>query len=145
VNRVCHPSYLLVNTTPAHAYNEHTVIVNPATAAMSVKEITSKAEFKALVSSTPFIALQAYVTWAGHCMVVAPIFENHVASLAIPGKYVFAKFDTDVAPDLAQELGISALPAFFFFENGLKTDELVDVNLKVLGSAVDKLSSKAKA
>ena len=78
-------------------------------------------------------------------MVVAPIFENHAASLAIPGKYVFAKFDLDNNPDIAAELGIRAVPAFFFFESGEKTNTFTGANPQALHEAVSELSSKAKA
>jgi thioredoxin 1 len=112
---------------------------------MSVKEIPSKAEFNALIASTPFVALQAHASWCGPCKAIGPFFAKHASSLAIPEKYVFAKFDTDIARDLAQELGIRSIPAFFFFENGEKTDQLAGANPPALKKIVEDLSDKANA
>jgi thioredoxin 1 len=37
----------------------------------------------------------------------------------------FAKFDVDAVPDLAQELGIRAMPTFIIFKDGKKQDEMM--------------------
>jgi thioredoxin 1 len=43
-------------------------------------------------------------------------------------KTYFAKFDVDQVPELAQELGVRAMPTFVFFKDGEKVDEFVGAN-----------------
>jgi thioredoxin 1 len=53
-------------------------------------------------------------------------------------KIYFAKVDVDEVQDLAQELGVRAMPTFFFFKDGEKTDTVV-------GADPNKLVSSLKA
>ena len=48
----------------------------------------------------------------------------------------FYKFDVDEVPDLAQELGIRAMPTFLLFKNGDKVAEVVGANPKALEAAI---------
>jgi len=50
----------------------------------------------------------------------------------------FYKLDVDEVPDVAQELGIRAMPTFLMFSNGEKVEEVVGANLTALTSAVKK-------
>lgn len=43
-------------------------------------------------------------------------------------KIYFAKFDVDALPDLAQELGIRAMPTFILFQDGDKADDFLGAN-----------------
>merc|ERR1712054_420751 len=98
-------------------------------AAMSVQDITSKAEFDALLKASPYVALQATATWCGPCKAISPIYNKLAESnkdAAANAKFV--RFDIDADSDLTQELGIRSVPAFFFFENGEKADSVVGAN-----------------
>ena len=53
-------------------------------------------------------------------------------------KTYFAKFDVDAVPDLAQELGIRAMPTFTFFKDGEKVDEFLGANPKSLLNLLQK-------
>ncbi|KAG5933396.1 hypothetical protein E4U53_001008 [Claviceps sorghi] len=113
---------------------------------MPVITLTSKAEFDALLKSTPFVAVQASASWCGPCKAISPIFERHSDALAVENTYAFAKFDTDNVPDLAFELGVRSLPTFVFFENGNKTEgTLTGANPPVLEKRVHELADKAKS
>ena len=48
----------------------------------------------------------------------------------------FYKVDVDEVPDLAQELGIRAMPTFVIFKNGEKVDEVVGANPKAIEAAI---------
>nr|ACT21200.1 thioredoxin [Beauveria bassiana] len=112
---------------------------------MSVIEITSKAQFDELIKKTPYVALQAHAVWCGPCKAISPFFTKFAASLSVPEKYTFARFDTDEVPDLAFELGVRSIPAFFFFENGDKTEDLTAPKPPALQKVIEDLSTKAKA
>jgi len=58
---------------------------------------------------------------------ISPVFEK----LASSGKFAnvsFYKVDVDAVPDVAQEVGIRAMPTFAVFKNGDKVNELVGAN-----------------
>jgi len=48
----------------------------------------------------------------------------------------FYKLDVDEVPDVAQELGIRAMPTFLLFKNGEKVGEVVGANPKALEAAI---------
>jgi thioredoxin 1 len=111
---------------------------------MSVKEITSKQEFDSIISSKSYVAVQAHATWCGPCKAIAPFFDKAAAANEeLADKYAFVRFDTDEVPDLAQELGIRSIPAFFFFENGDKAHTVQGANPAALKKTIDDVAAKA--
>jgi len=48
----------------------------------------------------------------------------------------FYKIDVDEVPDVAQELGVRAMPTFILFKKGQKLNEVVGANPKALLAAV---------
>jgi thiol-disulfide isomerase/thioredoxin len=50
----------------------------------------------------------------------------------------FYKLDVDDVPDVAQELGIRAMPTFLLFKDGEKVAEVVGANPKALEAAIEK-------
>ncbi len=113
---------------------------------MPVITITSKAQFDDLVTSTPYVVLQASASWCGPCKAISPMFVRHSDALGIENTYAFAKFDTDDVADLASELGVRSLPTFYFFENGDKADAgVTGANPPALKKRVEEVSEKAKA
>ncbi|KAI7200875.1 hypothetical protein KC352_g19527, partial [Hortaea werneckii] len=44
--------------------------------------------------------------------------------------------DVDDVPEVAQELGVRAMPTFFLFKNGEKVSEVVGANPKALEAAI---------
>ncbi len=49
----------------------------------------------------------------------------------------FAKLDVDEVPDVAQDLGIRAMPTFIIFKDGEKFKEIVGANPVALKQAID--------
>jgi thioredoxin 1 len=48
----------------------------------------------------------------------------------------FYKIDVDEVPDVAQELGIRAMPTFLLFKNGEKVGEVVGANARAIEAAI---------
>ncbi|RSL42074.1 hypothetical protein BHE90_009708 [Fusarium euwallaceae] len=111
---------------------------------MSVIELKSREQFNELINKTPYVAIQAQASWCGPCKAISPFFTKHADAHAIPDKYAFAKFDTDDVPDLAFELGIRSIPAFFFFKNGDKDNDLIGPIPPKLKVLVEGYSAEAK-
>ena len=98
-------------------------------------------EFESDLQSSPIAVLDCFATWCGPCKVIAP----HVVTLS--EKYpaaTFYKFDVDEVPDLAQELGIRAMPTFLIFKKGDKVGEVVGANPRALEAAVAKAIEQAE-
>jgi thioredoxin 1 len=53
----------------------------------------------------------------------------------------FVKIDVDEVPDVAQELGIRAMPTFLIFKDGEKVQEVVGANPQALKAAIDKVAA----
>lgn len=112
---------------------------------MSVTNITSKSQYDQLVKSTPFVAIQAHATWCGPCKAISPFFAKLATAHARPGAFSFARFDTDEVPELAAELGISTIPAFFFFQDGDLKDDIKSANPKALQKMLEDMADRSKA
>ncbi|TFY58927.1 hypothetical protein EVG20_g7973 [Dentipellis fragilis] len=89
---------------------------------MPVIPVTSLAEFHKLINGDKTVIFDFWATWCGPCRVISPIFEQ------LSAKYPSAEFykvDVDEQPDIAQEVGVRAMPTFVAFKNGQKLDEVV--------------------
>ena len=74
-------------------------------------------------------------TWCGPCKQIAPRI------VAMSNDYPSARFyklDVDEVPDVAQELGVRAMPTFMVFRGGEKVGEVVGANQKALEALVVK-------
>ena len=50
----------------------------------------------------------------------------------------FYKLDVDEVPEVAQDLGVRAMPTFLLFKDGEKLSEVVGANPKALEAAIKK-------
>ncbi|KAF2009971.1 thioredoxin-domain-containing protein [Aaosphaeria arxii CBS 175.79] len=99
-----------------------------------VHNLAAKAEWdSALEAKDTLIVLDCFATWCGPCKVIAPQVLKY--SKAYP-EARFYKLDVDEVPDVAQELGIRAMPTFLLFKNGDKVGEVVGANPKALEAAI---------
>jgi len=71
---------------------------------------------------TPLV-VDAYATWCGPCLLMAPEFESAATSLF--GKVRFVKLDTDLEPQMASRLGIMGLPTLLFLDKNKEDAEAV--------------------
>ncbi|KAJ5153243.1 uncharacterized protein N7482_009721 [Penicillium canariense] len=93
---------------------------------MPVEAINSHAEFLERVLNTDdLVVLDAWAEWCGPCKAIAPKVEEW------SNQYPQAKFykvDVDEVPEVAQELGIRAMPTIMFFKGGEKINDVVGAN-----------------
>ncbi|KAF2655576.1 thioredoxin-domain-containing protein [Lophiostoma macrostomum CBS 122681] len=99
-----------------------------------VHNLSNKKEFDdAKDIKDTLLVLDCFATWCGPCKVIAPQvvkFSNSYPTAR------FYKLDVDEVPDVAQELGIRAMPTFLLFKNGEKVAEVVGANTKALEAAI---------
>ncbi|CAD6563922.1 MAG: Cytoplasmic thioredoxin isoenzyme 2 [Alectoria sarmentosa] len=100
-----------------------------------VHNLTTKADFDTALAEPSLMIIDCMATWCGPCKVVAP--EIVKMSNSHPSAR-FYKLDVDEVPDVAQELGVRAMPTFLVFRNGEKVGEVVGANPKSLEVIVER-------
>ena len=80
-------------------------------------EIPTTAAFGELIRSSPLpVLMDFWAPWCGPCKMVAP--ELHQVASHKAGEAIVAKVNTEELPALAQQYGISSIPALIIFVNG---------------------------
>ncbi|KAJ9501241.1 thioredoxin trx1 [Exophiala xenobiotica] len=104
-----------------------------------VNPIHSKSSFGTSVyqaGGDKLVVVDCFATWCGPCKVIAPELVKFSESQEFKDKVDFYKIDVDEVPDIAQELGVRAMPTFMLFKNGEKVGEVVGANKKALEQAI---------
>ncbi|QKX63369.1 uncharacterized protein TRUGW13939_10539 [Talaromyces rugulosus] len=89
---------------------------------MGVTVLSGKAQFDELINSGKIIIIDFWAPWCGPCRIISPVFEKLSGEISGPEFY---KVDVDEEPDIAQEVGVRAMPTFVAFKDGGKVGELV--------------------
>ncbi|KAF4126897.1 thioredoxin 1 [Geosmithia morbida] len=87
------------------------------------KDLECLDEFKALVDSGDKIIVDFKAVWCGPCKAISPIFEK-LSDSADFENIKFVTVDVDEAPEISQEVGVSAMPTFITFNGGNKVGTL---------------------
>lgn len=90
-----------------------------------VIDIASAADLKKLLESNQIVILEFYADWCPGCVYAAPDFAR---LSKVYTNVVFAKVNTDVCGDLAQEYGIQSLPTFKLIVNSKVTETFVGLD-----------------
>ncbi|KAI1322236.1 thioredoxin-like protein [Xylariaceae sp. FL0255] len=115
----------------------------------NVYKIASPAELQTLLSSSKHVAVDFYADWCPPCRAIAPIFSKLADEYGGPSSddadakggrhFAFAKVNVDHVKEVAQKYGISAMPTFMFFTDG------VPYGQKIRGADKVNLESVVKA
>ncbi|KAK4230330.1 cytoplasmic thioredoxin isoenzyme 2 [Podospora fimiseda] len=112
---------------------------------MTVHIFETEDQFKEAIAKNDVVIIDAFATWCGPCKAIAPQIAKWAESEDFKDKVYFGKFDVDHLPELAQELGIRAMPTFLFFKNGEKVDEFLGANPPQILNLLKKHSSEESA
>jgi len=108
---------------------------------MAVRTIESVDQFEAIKREEKrLVVIDAFADWCGPCKAIAPTIAQWSISEMLKDRVVFAKFDVDKLPDLAQILGVRAMPTFILFKNGEKVHEFVGANPRALLDLINKFA-----
>ena len=106
---------------------------------MGVQVISSYDQFKEVINSDKVVVIDFWATWCGPCKMISPIFEK--ISETVSDKVGFYKVDVDDQAQIAQEVGIRAMPTFEFFKDGKKIETVVGADPSKLQAAITKLAA----
>lgn len=94
------------------------------------------------------VFVDAFATWCGPCKAIAPIVSrwSEDPQEGLKDKVAFYKFDVDKVPELAQELGVSAMPTFFIFKAGESepAEQVVGASPPLMRRGIEKVLGAAK-
>lgn len=74
-----------------------------------------------VLKKSKYVVIDFYADWCPPCRTIAPIFSKLADEHAVPGKLGFGKVNVDHVKDVAKKYGITAMPTFLVFEDGLPT------------------------
>ncbi|KAE8154355.1 thioredoxin, partial [Aspergillus avenaceus] len=103
----------------------------------NVVEIKSDAEFaEKVTNSKGVVVVDCYADWCGPCKAIAPKIAEY--STTYPGAK-FYKVDVDELSSVAGELGVRAMPTFFFFKDGEKVNTVTGANPPAVEAGIKSL------
>jgi protein disulfide-isomerase A1 len=76
--------------------------------------------FESTLKESPFVLVEFYAPWCGHCKALAPEWE--VAASLLKGKATVAKIDCTIEQTLCQSSGIQGYPTIKFYKRGKAVD-----------------------
>ncbi|KAG6907471.1 hypothetical protein DXG01_008807 [Tephrocybe rancida] len=94
---------------------------------MTVTEIKSFKDFTEIINGDKPVVIDFWATWCGPCRFISPILEKLSENQEF-ADIGFYKVDVDDQEQIAQEVGIKAMPTFMVFHKGNKINELVGAN-----------------
>jgi len=102
-----------------------------------VSQITSNEQWQNALqtSDDKLVVVDMFATWCGPCKVISPVVEGFSREFE---DVAFYKVDVDDNPDIARELGVRAMPTFFFFKGGEKVGDVVGADARKLKAAIEK-------
>jgi thioredoxin 1 len=82
---------------------------------MSAKNVTTSTFQADVLSSDKPVVVDFWAEWCGPCRAVSPILDEIASEHA--DKITVVKVNVDEEPGLAQQYGITSIPAMYVFQN----------------------------
>jgi len=101
----------------------------------SMEEVGDKAGFAAATASGVTV-VDFWAPWCKNCKKIAPTVNRLAGELS---SFKFIKVNTNEAEALSSELGVEALPTFFFYKDGAKVGEFKGSDAAKLEAAIKAL------
>jgi thioredoxin 1 len=79
--------------------------------------------YDALLASKLPVLLDVYADWCPPCRRMLPLIEQ--LAVALDGKAIVAKLDSEAFPNLIARLGVNSLPTFLVFNEGAELHRMV--------------------
>jgi len=74
------------------------------------------------------VLVDFWATWCGPCKQIGPVMDQ--LAVEMNGTVQITKVDVDTNQALAQQLGVTSIPALFLFKNGAVVDKMVGLRSK---------------
>jgi thioredoxin 1 len=104
-----------------------------------VTSIRSMDEFRKVINDeTRFVVVDFSAAWCGPCKVILPYIQE-LAKGDLSAHIAFCKVDVDDTPDVAEYCGVSAMPTFMAYKNGVKVGQTTGANKANLNQFLDSL------
>ena len=108
---------------------------------MPLVHLKSLADFKALLKNeNRAILIDFYADFCGPCKMIAPFYEK-LSRSELDNYVCFCKVDVEEVPDLAEHLGVNAMPTFMAFKDEKKVTEIVGANKDKILELVKQIAS----
>ncbi|KAL7004384.1 thioredoxin trx1 [Cystobasidiomycetes sp. EMM_F5] len=104
-------------------------------------KISGLSQFKESIAGEKPVIVDFSATWCGPCKVISPLFVELSQDPKYKDNATFATIDVDEEEDIAQEVGIRAMPTFMVFKNGQKVDQFMGADKKALPDFIAKHAS----
>lgn len=98
-----------------------------------MQSVSSLTAFEDLLTKNKYVFVDFYAEWCGPCKMIAPVVEKMANSNP---QIVFIKVNVDEAQDLTRKYGVSAMPTFIAFTNGVKSAEVIGADKAGIERAV---------
>ena len=101
-----------------------------------MQSVKNLSEFETILKDNKHVFVDFYADWCGPCKMVAPIVEN----LSRAHTHItFVKVNVDEAQELTRKYGVSAMPTFMAFTEGVKVADVIGADKAGIERAISSM------
>ena len=103
-----------------------------------VELVITKSEYDEMLKNNALLMVDYFATWCSPCEMIAPKIEEFAKAFL---RIKFIKVDVDASRDIYEAEGISAVPTFKLFKDGVKVGEVVGARAEMIKAELEKLAA----